>query len=269
MNPRHQPGLPGGDQRAGQAGEDCGAVDLSGYQSHRIGRGRSRSSDSIAAISSCARAAHSSLPALLLSRPGRSRSTPAAGHSAPSSRWWSPSSRPGAAAGRWASRISGRRSATILPGSAEASLIIAVPRKSPINRGASSAERHSSRPLAGDASDSRAPTPGIGSARATSRRSRRRARGTARLGGAALRPGPLPPRDHPAQLGHDGAAVAAADDLEMPALGPEEDRGMPVPAVERHPLIAGVALEILLGLDVRERFRIEDLVLLDRQLADR
>ena len=44
---------------------------------------------------------------------------------------------------------------------------------------------------------------------------------------------------------------------------------MPIPAVEGHALVAGVALVVLFGFDVRERLRVEELILLDVQLADR
>ena len=44
---------------------------------------------------------------------------------------------------------------------------------------------------------------------------------------------------------------------------------MAIPALEGHPLVARVALELLLGVDVPERLGVEELVLLDDQLADR
>src|SRR5262249_56110878 len=63
---------------------------------------------------------------------------------------------------------------------------------------------------------------------------------------------------------------AIADDLEMPTRGPEEDRGAAIPAVQRHPGVAGIAFEVLLGrLPLAERLGIEQLVLLDIQLAER
>ena len=46
-------------------------------------------------------------------------------------------------------------------------------------------------------------------------------------------------------------------------------RGVPVPAVEGHARVARVALELLLGIDLGERFGVEDLVFVDAQLADR
>ena len=44
---------------------------------------------------------------------------------------------------------------------------------------------------------------------------------------------------------------------------------MPIPAVQGHALVARVALELLLGVDVPERLGVEEFVFLDVQLADR
>ena len=51
--------------------------------------------------------------------------------------------------------------------------------------------------------------------------------------------------------------------------GPQNDRGMPVPAFEGHAGVARIALELLLGADVSERFGIQEFVFLDAELADR
>src|SRR3990172_9351716 len=59
-----------------------------------------------------------------------------------------------------------------------------------------------------------------------------------------------------------------AQNVDVPRVGPEQHGRVPVPAFERHALVAGVAFVILLGLDRGERFGRNDLVAFDRNAAE-
>ncbi len=59
---------------------------------------------------------------------------------------------------------------------------------------------------------------------------------------------------NPIQRRGGGPAAGVAEDVEMLLVRPEEDSGVPIPAVERHARVARVALEFLLGLDILQHF---------------
>ena len=78
-----------------------------------------------------------------------------------------------------------------------------------------------------------------------------------------LRRGFLPPCHHLLQNGQYISAIIIAENFEVLSLGPQNDRGMPVPTFEGHAGVARITLELLLGLDVSERFRVQEFVFLN------
>ena len=96
-----------------------------------------------------------------------------------------------------------------------------------------------------------------------------KANALALVGFSVLRPGLLPPCHHLLQNGQYLAAIIIAENFEVLSLGPQNDRGMPVPTFEGHAGVARITLELLLGLDVSERFRVQEFVFLNAQLPNR
>ena len=65
------------------------------------------------------------------------------------------------------------------------------------------------------------------------------------------------------RTGTNLSAIIIAENFEVLSRGPQDDRGMPVPAFEGHAGVARITLELLLGANVSERFRVQEFVFLD------